>query len=206
MTPNVSYLTGPSFTALANNLETFKSYIWTDGRDVGFFCTRHWWDKAAERQGTERFIRKKLQPGEDPRFGQAARSEVMLPPDAPADYADLDFLLAHNDRTSPPFAIHAMMHLKIMLSKDKPWHAAYECVRSYIRKHFAHSYAVILITHIPARAGLTSAGNHVHCIVLPRPLSINGFGGACSELCSDIGYYRALDAWKTHLAGEEAQS
>jgi hypothetical protein len=55
---------------------------------------------------------------------------------------------------------------------------------------------VILVAHVPGVAGLDGYGNHVHCIVPSRPLTINGFGGADHRLCSDKGYTEALAAWK----------
>lgn len=154
------------------------------------------------RQGISDLVTKKMYPGHHPEFGRAAKTEVLLSSNAPADYSDIDFLLRRCDETLPSFAIHAMVQVKILLSEDEPWHVGYERVRSYARKHFACEFAVILIAHIPALAGLTGTGSHVHCIVLPRPISINGFGGACTELCSDRGYDAARAAWESHLASE----
>ena len=49
-------------------------------------------------------------------------------------------------------------------------------------------------------------GNHIHCAVLSRTININGFGGACTNLCSDRGYEAALAAWHEHKKNWEGSA
>ncbi len=170
------------------------------GSYPGYQFTRYWWGDGS-RDGITPWVRKKIRPGGDPNFGYAAKCEVLLPADAPGDYADLDFLLDRFDRTLPPYERHAFIQVKVSLDPSEPWHAGYERVRAYARSHFAH-HAVILVAHVPCTAGLDGNGSHVHCVVLSRRLGINGFGGACHHLCSDKGHADAWAAWKAHLALE----
>ena len=164
--------------------------------DFGWF--RYWYETGMDRPTVTDWIEKKCSPGDDPKFGRAARIEVLLPPSAPADYTNIEFLTRRFDETLPPFEKHALVQAKILLHDDEAWHIGYERVRSFARSHFAHRFAVILIAHIPGTAGLKGQGNHIHCAVLSRMININGFGGACTGLCSDRGYEAAVAAWQEH--------
>lgn len=164
--------------------------------DLGWF--RYWYETEFDRPTVTNWIEKKCSPGDDPKFGHAARVEVLLPPSAPADYTNLEFLTKRFDETLPPFEKHALVQAKFLLDDDEAWHIGYERVRSFARSQFAHRYVVVLIAHIPGTAGLKGQGNHIHCVVLSRTISINGFGGACTTLCSDRGYNAAVAAWQKH--------
>ena len=163
-----------------------------------FEFSRHWYKEKENRVGVQPWFDKKLFPGEDRRFGYAAKYDLLLPPTAPGDLGRFGTLVDRFDDTLPPFEQHAMIHVKIMLDPAEAWHVGFERVRSYARAHFAHRFATILIAHIPGFAGLKGQGNHVHCAVLSREITINGFGGACTTLCSDRGYEAALAAWQDH--------
>ena len=175
-----------------------------DHPDFGWF--RYWYETEFNRPSVTDWIEKKCAPGDDPKFGPAARIEVLLPPSAPADYANVEFLTQRFDETLPPYEKHALVQAKFLLDNDETWHAAYERVRSFARRHFAQRFAVILIAHIPGTAGLTGQGNHIHCAVLSRTININGFGGACTNLCSDRGYEAALAAWHEHKKNWEGSA
>jgi hypothetical protein len=180
-----------------------KSFTQRDPDHPELSFTRYWWLGEGPREGIEPWVRKKMRPGDDPDFGWAAKMEVLLPAHAPSVYANINFLLQRFDAV-PPFDCHAMVQVKIALSDAEPWHAAYESVRGYARAHFAVRFPTILVAHVPAVAGLTGFGNHIHCIALSRPLNINGLGGADHHLCSDRGYADALQAWKIHTSDLEA--
>lgn len=174
----------------------------TNGAGVypGFDFTRYWW-KEGRREGIKPWVLRKLKPGDDPVFGWAAKSEILAPATAPGEYANLSLLLDRFDSTLPPFEAHVMIQVKIALDPVEPWHVGYERVRSYAREHFgAKGHAAILVAHVPNVAGLDGYGSHVHCIVLARRIGINGFTGACYELCSDRGHEAAWKAWCAHLA------
>lgn len=171
------------------------------GSHPNFDFIRYWWEGEGARDGITPWVQKKVRPGDDPMFGHAAKWEVLLPHDAPGDYANLDFLLERFDRTLPPFERHAFIQVKVPLDPNEAWHAGYERVRSYARAHFVDmGHAVILVAHVPSVAGLDGNGSHVHCVVLSRALTINGFGGASHHLCSDKGHIEAWAAWQAHLA------
>lgn len=177
-------------------LSVFVHDCCKDHRDFAF--SRHWYKGEENRVGVRPWFDKKLFPGEDRRFGCAAKYDLLLPPMAPGDLGRFGTLVDRFDDTLPPYEQHAMIHVKIMLDPAEAWHVGFERVRSYARAHFAHRFATVLIAHIPGLAGLTGQGNHVHCAVLSREITINGFGGACTDLCSDRGYEAALAAWREH--------
>ena len=165
-------------------------------RDFAF--SRHWYKGEENRVGVRPWFDKKLFPGEDRRFGCAAKYDLLLPPTAPGDLGRFGILVDRFDDTLPSYEQHAMIHVKIMLDPAEAWHVGFERVRSYARAHFAPRFATVLIAHIPGLVGLKGQGNHVHCAVLSREVTINGFGGACTDLCSDRGYEAALAAWRKH--------
>ena len=177
-------------------MKVFKHEPCDEHPDFAWF--RYWHETEYDRETVTEWIEKKSAPGDDPKFGKAARVEVLLPPSAPADYTNIEFLTQRFDETLPPFEKHALIQAKIMLDDDEAWHIGYERVRSFARSHFAHRYVVILIAHVPCTAGLKGQGNHIHCAVLSRPININGFAGACTNLCSDRGYEAAVAAWQEH--------
>jgi hypothetical protein len=169
-----------------------------DAEHKGFSFTRYWYEGPGAREGITGWVHKKMRPGDHPQFGWAAKSEVLLPPNAPGDYASQEFLLQRFDETLPPFESHIMIQTRLALDPNRPWHAGYEHARAFARDHFATRFPVIMVAHVPGIAGLEGYGNHVHCIVLARPLGIDGLGGTCHRLCSDKGYDSALAAWRDH--------
>jgi len=187
----------PTASAAPAKLKSFRQTA-PDHREFSF--TRFWWEGAGPRSGIMPWVYKKMKPGDDPDFGWAAKTEILLPPTAPSDYMNVNFLLKQFDDTLPPFERHAMIQVKIALPADEPWHAGYERVRAYAHAHFTRRFPVIPVVHVPSIAGLRGYGSHVHCIVLSRPLTINGLQGACHHLCSDRGYADALAAWRNWRA------
>src|SRR5690606_22727217 len=118
-------------------------------------------------------------------------------------YLDLEFLLQQFDRMQPQHE-RLMIQTKLALPSDRPWHAGYEDARAFARSHFcSRGFPVLLVAHVPGVAGLDGYGNHVHCIVLARPLTIDGFGGTQHRLCSDKGYSEALAAWEAQNVDRE---
>lgn len=172
--------------------------------DPEFTWARHYYKGKENREGVRPWLGKKLFPGSDPRFGCAAKVDVLLPVSAPGELGRSGTLVDRYDETHPPYEKHVMVHVKIMLNEDEPWHVGFERVRSFARAHFADRFATILIAHVPAMGGLTGKGSHVHCAVLARTLSINGFAGACTTLCSDQGFEAALSAWRDHKVSWDA--
>ena len=179
-------------------LSVFVHHRCDDHPDFEF--SRHWYKSPENRVGVAPWLDKKLFPGEDRRFGCAAKYDVLLPSMAPGDLGRYATLVDRFDDALPDYEQHAMVHVKIMLDPAEAWHAGFERVRSFARAHFAHRFATVLIAHIPGLTGLRGQGNHIHCAVLSREITINGFGGACADLCSDRGYEAALAAWEDHKA------
>jgi hypothetical protein len=183
-------------TSTAIEFAELKSFGRGDAKHPSFAFTRYWWADEGPRQGITPWVEKKLRPGDDPQFGAAAKVEVLLHDRAPADYADLAFLLRRFDEKLPQYERHLMVQVKLGLDPNEPWFAGYERARGFARQHFASKrFPVILVAHVPSTAGLNGFGNHVHCIVLSRPIGINGLEGPCHRLCSDKGYADALAAW-----------
>lgn len=203
-TTTVAKLTDAS-SADATQIERamLKSFSQTGAE--GFTFTRYWWDGQGPREGITPWIEKKLRPGDDLRFGACAKSELLLSPSTPSVYANLPFLIDHFDHELPPYERHVMVQVKLALDPDVPWHHSYERVRGFARSHFAKSFPVLLVAHVPAVAGLNGYGPHVHCIVLSRPITINGLQGACYRLCSDTGCAEALAAWQAWTTADEGE-
>ncbi len=190
--------------SLAASSATLKTFCQRDPEDAGVSFTRYWYEGLGLRSGVASWVMAKVAPGDDPRFGKAAKVEVQLPRSAPGDYADLAFLLRQVEETLPPYERHVMIQLKLALDPEEPWHVGYERVRAFARHHFvSQRFAVILVAHVPSVAGLDGHGSHVHCIVLSRRLGINGLEGACYKLCSDRGCAEAFAAWRTWRGAEE---
>lgn len=166
--------------------------------DPDFSWTRYWYPQKENREGLARWLNKKICVGDDPTFGQAARLDVLLPMSASSEYIDPAVLTERFDSALPGFEKHAMVQAKIFLNPDEPWHNAWERVRSFAHAHFAARFATVLIAHTPSAAAIEGQGNHVHCAVLPRRLTADGFGATCTTLCSDTGYYNAREAWREH--------
>lgn len=72
-------------TAAAIESAELKSFAWGDAAHPGFFFSRYWWDGMGPRAGITPWVEKKVQPGDDPVFGKAAKVEVLLPDTAPSD-------------------------------------------------------------------------------------------------------------------------
>lgn len=177
-----------------------KNYIdGAGGKHLGFSFTRYWWDGKGERSGIKDWVKKKLVLGDDPVFGRAMKSEVLISDTAPTDYADLDFLLDRFDARLQPFEQHAFIQIKLTMNEGQSWVAGYELARAYARSYFVEQgLAVIIVAHVPGVAGSPNA-NHVHLIVLSRSLTINGFGEVHRKLCSDRGNVSTWDAWSAHI-------
>jgi hypothetical protein len=181
-----------------------KVFVTRSEESPEFSFSRYWWLGEGARWGITGWVGKKLAPGDDPVFGKAARHEILLPDAAPSDYADVAFTLARFDQQLPPHEKHVMVHVKVALPRDEPWHAGYERVRAYARSHFVKmGHPVVLVAHVPHLACCEGAtGSHIHCIALSRTLGLNGFEAADYLMCSDKGYAAALAAWQLHFADE----
>lgn len=74
--------------SLAASSATLKNFRQADPEDSGVSFTRYWWsDSTALRSGVTSWVMAKVEPGDDPKFGKAAKVEVLLPRSAPGDYA-----------------------------------------------------------------------------------------------------------------------
>ena len=107
-----------------------------------------------------------------------------------------------------PALIHRVASLAFGILPDDDWAAALIDlwglsarqaaldVRALAKDHFAYQFPVVIVAHIPSVAALDGQGSHVHIIVLSRTLGRDGLGAVNHELCSDLGYAKALAAWE----------
>lgn len=174
-----------------------RQFVNGGGDHADFDFTRYWWEGDGPRAGIAPWIEKKMRPGDDPDYGAAVDTSLVVPRRAPGDYWDIAHLLARFDETLPSFERHAFVQVKIGLPADEPLHVGAEKVRAFARRHFAieRRLAAIIVTHAPALAG-SSNQPHVHVIVPSRELGPNGFGVTSYRLCSDSGQQEAWEAWK----------
>lgn len=204
MATNVDQPAGPCVIAGPGNSNAapaeLRRFINGAGIHPNFDFTRYWWPSSEGRPGIAQWVQKKLRPGSDPVFGQAARVDVVLPPAVCGEYMHLPFLLERYDQTLPSFEQHAFVQVKFTLPATEPLHVGWERVRGFALEYFARErgLAAILVLHNPGTAGSCNPP-HIHLIVPARELTTNGFGATDKRLCSDLGQEECWAAWQVFL-------
>ena len=159
----------------------------------------YWLEGVGYRQTILSNIRKKLRPvqgqaGED----TAARVEVLLPFDAPEEYAELDFLVKRFEEKLPSEETTAYAQVTLRFPDARNVHHPYEVARAWVRTFFIDEarkgVPAILVLHTPHLAGSDSPV-HVHALVLPRQLRWFGWANVAADIASDKGYAQALESW-----------
>jgi hypothetical protein len=177
-----------------------KAYYHGGGVVSSFGSARFYWPGGdGDRESIEPRITKKRRPaGAQSNVDTAAKIEVLLPGDAPQDYADVDFLIRHYEMSLSPEETTAFIQITIRFGDSPNLHRPYEAARAWLRSFYAseegHGVPVLLILHAPHLAG-SSADGHVHAIVFPRRLSRFGWTGGALELGSDGAAIKARVAW-----------
>lgn len=124
-----------------------------------------------------------------------ARRDFVLPDAAPRTITSMAELIAAFD-IIPPLKRDVMVEVKYTLQAGAAPHHAYEAVRSFAFKHFAHErdLAAMMVLHLPGKSG-SKARNHIHLFVPARRLTEEGFGVGADNLVHDEGCAEVAAAW-----------
>lgn len=162
-----------------------------------FKFIRYFFKGDGPRPSVRPLIDKKRQPGSDPKFGSAAKAEVLIPDDAATEYLDADHLAARFEATHQPWEPNALVQINFYAEPGQAPHALYERVRSFCRSHFVSGGCpVFLALHVPSHAGHDNEA-HCHAQILPRCLGSMGFGHWVRDLACDTGNRATYAAWQT---------
>ncbi|MEN3972147.1 hypothetical protein WJS89_05645 [Sphingomicrobium sp. XHP0235] len=164
------------------------------------FARLYWPDGDGPRASLEGHLAKKRHPaGTGARHRAAARMEVLLPPDAPEEYVDIDRLVQRYEEALPSDASTAIAQVTLHFPDAPNLHSKYEESRAWVREHFVLGMRlpVILVLHAPYLVGSDVPG-HVHALVLTAKLSRFGWIGIDEKVSSDAGRKAALRSWKQY--------
>lgn len=183
-----------------------KSFFDGGGEFEHFSFGRFYWEAGeGERESIAPRIDKKKHPVRSDTgviLASAAKTELLLPHDAPQEYMSLDHLVRRYQETLPAHEINAYAQVTIRFPDAINLHQPYEMVRAWVRTQYPH-VPVILVLHAPHEWGSSNAG-HVHCIVFPRRLGSLGWAAVERAIASDVGQREAYESW-TRFRGEWAE-
>jgi hypothetical protein len=192
---------------VASGFRVLKPFHHPAADDGNFgFARFYWLEGHGHRQGMLPNFRKKRQPvGRQGEHDTAARVEVLLPPDAPEEYSDLDFLVRRYEEKLLADESTAYAQVTLRFPNARNLHHPYEVARSWVRTFFVddpnRAVPAFLVLHAPHLAGSQSPV-HAHALILPRQLRWFGWGTMLSELASDGGRQEALASWTAWGAGD----
>ena len=181
---------------------TLKAFHHGIAEFENFGFSRFWWDGDGPREGIASRVLKKFQPKigdhDEPDAVTAARTDLLLPPDAQSDYMDVHHLLERFDAMLPAHETHAFVQVTLHFPEAINMHSAWEEVRAFAMKHFVLSekrrLAVILTLHAPCFAGSGSV-LHAHLAIPLRRLGSLGWGEMERHLPNDRGREETFAAW-----------
>jgi hypothetical protein len=167
------------------------------GRHENFSFTRAYWASEGDRESISERINKKINvirsdAGEV--LAKAAKVDLLLQPDAPQEYMDIDHLVRRYEETLPPHELNAFAQVTVRFPNAPNLHQPWEMVREWAKLHYATRVPVILILHAPHLSGSSNPG-HVHCIALCRSLTIMGWSQIERAIASDAGQREAYESW-----------
>jgi len=169
------------------------------GQFDNFSFARWRWVGEGPRSGLAEKIAKKRFPV-PPVVGAegtetAAKTELILPAFAPAEYISLDFFLRRYEEMQPAHEVNAYLQVNFAFPNAINLHHPAEMVRTFAKGYFVdeREMAVFLAAHAPWVAGSSNTG-HLHLLVFPRRLRF-AFGEFDHRLASDQGNRDVHEAW-----------
>lgn len=131
------------------------------------------------------------------------RYDVLLPPGASDDYLDPEVLCrayaAHGFEGIKDLVVIATVRFPDaeMIPPRLKLHEAWELARSfaYQRLTLERKLAVVIVMHVPRRAGQGDLAPHCHIMALARELGPTGFGNFIRPLASDAGRQLMDQEW-----------
>lgn len=182
----------------ATSPRPLKAYYHGGGVVSSFGFARFYWPGGdGQRESIEPHVTRKRRPaGAHSKVDTAAKIEVLLPGEAPQDYADVDFLIRHYEASLPADETSAFIQVTIRFGDSANLHQPFEVTRAWLKSFYVEGQGVpvLLILHAPHLAG-SSADGHIHALVLPRRLSRFGWTGGALDLGSDGAAIKARFAW-----------
>lgn len=164
------------------------------------FARLGWGAGSAPREPLSAYLMKKQHPASaKAKHRSAAKMEVLLPPDAPEEYVDVDRLVTRYEEALGDNAETAIAQVTLHFPDAPNLHSRYEESRAWVRSHFVLGMGlpVILVLHAPYLAGSDAPG-HVHALVLTAKLSRFGWIGIDDKVASDAGRKAALRSWEKY--------
>lgn len=134
--------------------------------------------------------------GTPPWTQTAARAEVLLPPGADDRLAEPRVLMEAVDAALPHDGKALLAYLTFTFPCGR-LHHQWELVRSFVRRDLVELFeaAVLLIQHVPGRAGFPT-DPHVHALLAgPRRLTSLGFGEWLPALMEDEAHLLVRNAF-----------
>jgi hypothetical protein len=111
-----------------------KGFYHDEGLGPDFGFARFWWDGTGPREGIAKKVMAKFRPKPDPGTPEAvtaARTDLLLPSDAQADYADVEHLLERFDAKLPASEKHAYVQITLRFPGATNIHGPFEEARAF---------------------------------------------------------------------------
>lgn len=199
--PKKTKALGTLATPAATLVRPLKAFYHGGGGASSFGFARFYWPPSeGDREPIAPRLTKKRRPaGEEATTDTAAGVDVLLHPDAPQDYKNIDFLMRHYEDSLSRDETIAFVQVTIRFGDCVNLHAPYEIARAWFKSFYCDDEdiraPVILILHAPHLAG-SSADGHVHGLILPRRLSRYGWMGMVRDVGSDAAAIKARESWE----------
>ena len=179
-----------------------KAFHHDGGLDPNFGFARFWWEGDGPREGIAGKVLQKFHPvadPDDPAAVTAARTDLLLPVDAQADYADVRHLLERFDAKLPTSEKHAFVQITLRFPGATNIHGPFEEARAFADEFLVaeRRLATIIVAHAPFLAGSANA-LHLHLLCPLRRLGALGWGEMEPWLQNDRGRVETFEAWTAH--------
>ncbi len=135
----------------------------------------------------------------------AEKIEVLLPTGADDRFLDPRLLVEEIDARSVESGQALLTYVTLGFPDVCRIHEAWEKTRAFVRSSFVRrrKLPVILVLHVPARAG-SDGDVHCHLLISPRQMDGIGLRGFERRLCHDEGQAIIHAEWLDHVSNWEA--
>ncbi|NIJ35301.1 hypothetical protein [Sphingomonas oligoaromativorans] len=135
----------------------------------------------------------------------AEKIEVLLPAGADDRFLEPRLLTEEIDARSVESEQALLTYVTVSFPNVRRVHEAWETARAFARSSFVQrrTLPVILVLHVPARAG-SDRDVHCHLLISPRQLDGIGLRGFERSFCHDEGQAIIHAEWLAHVWGWEA--
>ncbi|WP_343345893.1 hypothetical protein WJT74_01200 [Sphingomicrobium sp. XHP0239] len=184
--------------AAADVERPLKGFFHADELDDTFGFARFYWEPGRGPRASivPQILKKRRPAAAEASSDTAARVEILLPTDAPEEYADVDRLVRRYEEWLPEGEPTGFAQVTIRFPNAPNLHGPYEECRAWLRDHYVVGMRVpiILILHAPYLVGSDAPG-HVHALILAGRLSRFGWMTVDRIVASDEGRNVAISSW-----------